>query len=337
MIGLSVLVLVGFMLSLILFERGEQNKVLTLVEPKYRKQVVSERIWIDAKLKNLLNLTSFLFQPVMVPRLDRDSNIYIFDYGDMKIKKFSKDGKFIMEIGKGRGKGPGEFVNPTDFIVDKYNNILVCDPVNGLLTKFDSTGKVIKTLRPKNNPYRLALKGNNLVIQFSYGEDLFGLYDLDGNFKFSFGKDIVPEQSKFPILMAGEIDIEGNYLYCGFTYTGYICCFDLRNGSTRYVVKTIDDLPIPQVELFSVGKAQVIRIKPGTPILVKELNVNQDKLFIETGVFKDQTVIDVYSADNGNYLYSFKIPEKSKGGYFDGRYYYGVKDTSVSKWEVIFK
>jgi hypothetical protein len=51
----------------------------------------------------------------------------------------------------------------------------------------------------------------------------------------------------------------------------------------------------------------------------------------------DFTIVDVYSSFDGRYLYSFKIPEKFNRGYFDGRYYYGVKDTVVSKWEVLFK
>lgn len=72
------------------------------------------------------------------------------------------------------------------------------------------------------------------------------------------------------------------------------------------------------------------------------LNINLVDSLIFNHVYasgkKDElTIVDAYSKSDGSYLYSFKIPEKFKYGYFDGRYYYGVRDTVVSKWEIVFR
>ena len=339
LIVLFIAVAVSFMLSLFLFKKDKKLYILNFREPsQYGKQIAKERVWVKVYTKNLLNLTSFLFQPMKII-VDKKGNIYVLDYGDMKIKKFSDDGRFIRSIGKGRGKGPGEFVNPTDFLVDDEYKVWVCDAVNDIITVFDSIGNVVKTFRPKGTPFRLAFGNREIVIQVSYGaEHLFEVYDEAGNFKFSFGEGIIPEQSKFPLLMEGEIDVSEGFLYCGFSYIGYIYCFDLRDRKLKFMIKNIDNLPIPPIEVLKIGEVQIRGIKPGSPIQVKSINVERGNIFIESGTLADETtIIDVYSSFDGRYLYSFKIPEKFNRGYFDGRYYYGVKDTVVAKWEVLFK
>src|SRR5690554_6891502 len=48
--------------------------------------------------------------------LDSLYNLYVLDYGDMKIKKFNKYGEYLGFAG-GRGRGPGEFINMTAIAV----------------------------------------------------------------------------------------------------------------------------------------------------------------------------------------------------------------------------
>jgi len=50
-------------------------------------------------------------------------------YGNSRVVKFSRDGKYLMEWGK-RGKGPGEFDTPHVAVVDSHQNVYVSDREN---------------------------------------------------------------------------------------------------------------------------------------------------------------------------------------------------------------
>ena len=59
--------------------------------------------------------------------VDNEGNIYVTNFEDYPIKKFTKNGKFIKGIGK-RGKGKGKFIWPWGIAVDKRNgDIYVTD------------------------------------------------------------------------------------------------------------------------------------------------------------------------------------------------------------------
>lgn len=59
--------------------------------------------------------------------LDENKNIIISDPTLGRVCRYTKDGKFINEIGKGKGVGPGYFNGPRDAVVDKDGFIYVID------------------------------------------------------------------------------------------------------------------------------------------------------------------------------------------------------------------
>ena len=64
-------------------------------------------------------------------------------YGNSRVVKFSRDGKYLMEWGK-RGKGPGEFDTPHVAVVDSHQNVYVSDRENNRIQIFDSNGKFLR-------------------------------------------------------------------------------------------------------------------------------------------------------------------------------------------------
>jgi len=88
--------------------------------------------------------------------VDKDGNIYVTNFKDYPVKKFTKDGKFVMGIGKrGKGKGKGEFIWPWGIAVDQRNgDIYVTDTYaprakefekpNLCVQKFNKDGKFLK-------------------------------------------------------------------------------------------------------------------------------------------------------------------------------------------------
>jgi DNA-binding beta-propeller fold protein YncE len=100
-----------------------------------------------------------------------DGSFYVSDgYGNSRIVKFSKEGKYLFEWGKG-GNKPGEFYTPHGIDLDAYGNVYVADRDNNRIQKFDAGGKFLKEW--KNNTavqlYSLSIdKKNNDLYAIDY-------------------------------------------------------------------------------------------------------------------------------------------------------------------------
>ena len=68
--------------------------------------------------------------------------IYVSDgYGNSRVMKFNKDGKFLTTWGK-PGKGPGEFNLPHTILVDAKSRVIVGDRENNRIQVFNGEGKL---------------------------------------------------------------------------------------------------------------------------------------------------------------------------------------------------
>ena len=87
---------------------------------------------------------NYQFSTVYSLAVDLDENIYILDFKECCIKKFSKNGDHIMTIGR-KGNGPGEFTYPaTISIVDDI--ILIEDLVVRKISFFRTNGDFIRMI-----------------------------------------------------------------------------------------------------------------------------------------------------------------------------------------------
>jgi len=306
-----------------------------------KAQKVKDRVWRKAILINVFSTSERLFTPTLI-KADRFGNAYVLDWADFKIKKFSPKGEFVGEYGRGKGNGPGEFLNPTDFVIDNEFNLWVNDPYAGIITCIGRDNNIRLTFRPKNIALKLCLLQDKIALNRATPFDyLFDIYDKSGNYNFSIVREILPEQSKFALLMGGYIDCDFGEIYYAFDRLNYLIAVDINNKVVKYIRKTIDDITPPEVKIKETKSGPVMILGKDKEFSALSMNLAGGIIYITSGKnwgVKDSiTIVDAYSKDDGSYLYSFKIPEKFKYGYFDGRFYYGVKDTSISKWEVIFK
>lgn len=99
-----------------------------------------------------------------------DSCVYLLDrYKTRSIKRFSTDGRFLNKIGR-NGNGPGEYVEPTDFILTD-DGVLVYDQFKAKINYYNPDGEFI---RSKKVPFAF-MKFH----QKSPNEYLFYLSDAD--------------------------------------------------------------------------------------------------------------------------------------------------------------
>lgn len=83
--------------------------------------------------------------------------IYVSDgYGNSRVMKFSKDGKFLTQWGK-KGAAPGEFNLPHSIILDAAGQVYVADRENHRIQIFTPEGKFVKEWKGLGSPWGLAI------------------------------------------------------------------------------------------------------------------------------------------------------------------------------------
>jgi len=72
-----------------------------------------------------------------------NGDFYVADgYGNSRVVKFSRDGRYLLEWGK-KGAGPGEFALPHAVVLDARGRVYVSDRENRRIQIFDSNGKFL--------------------------------------------------------------------------------------------------------------------------------------------------------------------------------------------------
>lgn len=91
-------------------------------------------------------------------------DIYVSDgYGNSRVVKFTKDGKFLKEWGK-KGTGEGEFDVPHAIVLDRKGRVYVGDRENNRVQIFDSEGKFLGQWKETGAPFGLFLTGPGMLL-----------------------------------------------------------------------------------------------------------------------------------------------------------------------------
>ena len=115
-----------------------------------------------------------------------DDSIYVVDQGRTRIVKFSPDGELLTAWGS-KGKGDGQFDDPTSVAVDTTNKVYVADPINRRIQVFDSNGKFLtQWMVPQwgrtHGFEDLAIDSNRSRLYASSANmDAVMMFDLNGN------------------------------------------------------------------------------------------------------------------------------------------------------------
>ena len=145
-----------------------------------------------------------------------DGSFYVSDgYGNSRIMKFSKQGKFLFQI-DGFGKGKNEFNIPHGIDNDLQNNIYVADRENNRVKKFDNKGDLLKIWQNKTSQQLYSVKvdnKNDLVYAIDYyikdGKEIMGsnifVLDKELNLLNKFGRS---GNYKGPITRYHDIEID---------------------------------------------------------------------------------------------------------------------------------
>ncbi len=132
-----------------------------------------------------------------------EGSFYVSDgYGNSRIMKFSKEGKYLYEWGK-TGDQSGEFNTPHSIDLDLHGKVYVADRENNRIQEFDKNGKFLKQWKntTATQLYALAIDKKN---------NLFAIDNLTVNDTLVKGADILHFDSKLNLLMRfGRANVDG--------------------------------------------------------------------------------------------------------------------------------
>ena len=156
------------------------------------KQNMDNVLEINIESKNVLNnvkyldlITDLKYVPLettsdcLIGHLDKveisDDGIFALDSRIAKVVyRFSKDGKFINQIGQ-RGEGPGEYFQPDDMSIDpNTGDIAILDQMKVLIYKPDNT--YLRNIKLPDYAYKIGWYDNRFVT-FNRGDDELILLD----------------------------------------------------------------------------------------------------------------------------------------------------------------
>lgn len=84
-------------------------------------------------------------EKVFVPyalAVDRDANVYVTDFGQFRIQKYDRKGRYIETFG-GLGRALGQFARPKGISVDHEGNLFVVDAAFENVQMFDKEGNLL--------------------------------------------------------------------------------------------------------------------------------------------------------------------------------------------------
>lgn len=148
----------------------------------------------------------------------RNDKYYILDRHQRKaLFVFDKDGKFRNCIGR-RGRGPGEFIEPTDFIVsdstvmvfDMFGHKFLCYDLDGTFVKSVPLIYTIYEIEPgRDGAVIYAVSGDNAKTDSLKGYELFGI-DREGRIRSKIHKN------RYTMNFSNEYDLQcfnGDVIY----------------------------------------------------------------------------------------------------------------------------
>lgn len=114
--------------------------------------------------------------------------IFVSDgYGNSRVMKFDKDGRFIKSWGK-KGTAPGEFDLPHTIAVDRNGRVYVGDRENQRIQVFDSDGNFIKEWARVGYPYGLTITPDQTLYMADGKNERIVKMNLEGEVLGSIGE-----------------------------------------------------------------------------------------------------------------------------------------------------
>jgi len=321
------------------------SKVKSYIYPD-KRQVASERnikedSLVTSKKFDLIKLYPQLYNPIFC-EFDKYNNIFTLEYNSMIIYKINPMNSNYIKFGNGKGKGPGEFINPTDF---KINDTLIylTDPKNNKVSIYSTFGNFVKDIKTDEKlPERIVVPSPDQLIITKQNEmeenRYFSVYNFKGELIKQFGRVIVEKEFNTPSqktmyydgFLTETSDTSFVYATCR---TGYMALY--KNNRLTLRTTTIDGAQDPGFEFKQFMKVFTLtRIDEDAMYTASEIKSNGEYILIR--VIKDnKRFYDLYDKDDLKYKITLKLPSDMTYYDINEKYIAGLCDNYTKL--VLFK
>ena len=145
----------------------------------------------------------FLFVYISDVAANSKGDIYVADSRLNEIRKFDKNGKYIMTLGR-HGEGPGEFKAVTTLSINSRNELIAFDNMMGRVSVFSDSGDLVETTKKLMadswiEPRQFYFFENLIIIFGKLNNSLKRLhaFDMDWNYLESFIEYQFVDNKKF--------------------------------------------------------------------------------------------------------------------------------------------
>jgi hypothetical protein len=180
------------------------------------------------------------------------------------VKVFSSQGRLVRTIG-GRGRGPGELIDPFELTINPENAVIYCqDGGNRRISCFSVNGKYIRSFRTVNAVFDLIAYSGKIVTT-SYNEQtktLFAVYDSLGSILKLFGSMFDPRvnQLSYRSFLYSNVyfQVDKENLYVFYAYIPTIQVYE-ADGQLRETIN-IDMDEVKELYEQSLQSRESLRI-----------------------------------------------------------------------------
>jgi len=317
-LSFSILVLLVLLFS----KLNKQEKFLEL-NPSISETTNTlplDRIWYKEPLKKVTlnqSLSDSLLNTMILKQFN--DTLYVVDYADMKIKRFTKNGHFVDNFGKNIGRGPEDFLQILDFTIS-HNKLYAIDANTFLVKVLDlKKEQLFNSIKVETHISRVITIKEKKIFLNVMSPDIFKVYGSKNSFSFSFG-DITNGEITNTLSFGGNLIPSKNqkeFIYVPRN-ASYLFFFN-EEGKNVKTTRTIDRLEFPKSTQTSTGVKA-----PSHDIIAKSVTYDSSYNYIQYTrrpienhsniLFQDyHSFIDIYSRDGEQYFKTLMLPERSEG------------------------
>ena len=161
--------------------------------------------------------------------VDDQGNLLVTDRISSQVQRFTPEGRFRGEIGKGLGSAPGHFHALSDVKLDAKGNIFVADGGNHRVQVFTADGRFIRTFGSRGTgpgellgPHALVIGKDQRLYVAEDDNHRVSVFDHDGQFR-SWWNDRQGGVRSWYKPHGMDCDLDGNVFVCNF----YLPCYKL--------------------------------------------------------------------------------------------------------------
>jgi len=247
--------------------------------------------------------------------VDNSGKIYVCDGGNYRVVIFDSTGNYLKSFGN-KGRGPGEFLNPSRISFDKENRIYILDSKLRRVNQFTKDGEFIKSASVREMVLDIAVKDSSSIylstLSFLTEDYLIKQYNIQGDMINSFCAKLEATDNVSIAGESGKIYYRNDAVYYAFPYPYRIEKFNY--SGSRQMVITLFKSEFKPPSLPSKVQGQEMVLGGELSSMIRGIEVLESGIIVVNIYFKMKAPELDFFSKNGKYLQTIALPEEHNLG-----------------------